>query len=59
MSRSEGRKNVDSIQKARWEEAMAIFHWDPIHTYEEAIEKHKRAIRRLRALIKKLKSNKK
>jgi len=48
-----------SIQRARWEESMAIFHTDPVGGYEKAIERHKGAIKRLRLLIKKLKSNKK
>jgi hypothetical protein len=38
---------------------MAIFHYDPVDTYEKAIERHKRAIKRLKDLIKKLKVNKK
>jgi len=54
MSRSEGRIMNKSIQRARWQEAMAIFHCDPVHTYEMAIERHQRAIKKLRALIKKL-----
>lgn len=47
---------MDSIQKSRWEAAMFRFRSDPIGSYEGAIEWHKRAIRRLRKLIKKLKS---
>ena len=48
-----------SIQKMRYETAMAVFHADPVAAYEMAVERHKRAIQRLRALIKKLRySNK-
>ena len=40
----------------RYETAMAVFHADPIGAYEIAIERHKKAIKRLRGLIKKLKT---
>jgi len=44
-----------SIQKARWEISMAVFHSDPIAAYEAAIQRHLVAIQRLTFLIKKLK----
>jgi len=44
-----------SIQKARWEESMAVFYSDPIAAYEAAIQRHLVAIQRLTFLIKKLK----
>ena len=47
-----------TIQKMRYETAMAIFHADPIAVYEKAIERHKKAIWRLRVLIKELRSKK-
>ena len=57
MSRSEGRKTMRSIQQMRYETAMAVFHADPIATYEAAIQRHLAAIQRLTFLIKKLKEN--
>lgn len=44
-----------SIQKARWETSMHIFHSDPIAGYEAAIQRHLTSIQRLTFLIKKLK----
>jgi hypothetical protein len=46
-----------SLQKKRWETAMAVFHSDPIVAYEAAIQKHLKAIQRITFLIKKLKES--
>jgi len=35
---------------------MAVFHSDPVGCYERAIKRHRRAIKSLQELIKKLKS---
>lgn len=45
-----------SIQEMRYETAMAVIHSDPVGCYERAIKRHRSAIKRLKKLIEKLKS---
>lgn len=43
-----------SIQEERYRMAMAIFHFDPVASYKDAILRHQKAIKRLRMLIREL-----